>query len=201
MTSSLVPTPARPRPAAAAPDPAPAPDPAAAPAAASRPAGAAALAAALSLRPDVWSPLVEYRGQSRWTHLLDPDRAAAGLDPSLHPELASAQIWLLSWLPGQGTPLHDHGASAGAFAVARGTLTERVVARPRSGQPRQSTADLTAGRVRHFGPHHVHQVVNTGSEPAVSVHVYTPPLRLMNTYRITGEGLVRTGTERAGVDW
>jgi hypothetical protein len=32
------------------------------------------------------------------------------------------------------------------------------------------------------------------------VHVHTPPLRLMNTYRTTGEGLVRIGTERAGVD-
>jgi hypothetical protein len=199
MTRAAVPAPARLRPAAR---PAPAaPDPAGAPAPGSRPTGAAALAAALSLRPDVWSPLVEYRGQSRWTHLLDPDRAAAALDPSLHPELASAQVWLLSWLPGQGTPLHDHGASAGAFAVAGGTLTERVVAQPRSGPPQQSTADLSAGRVRHFGPHYVHQVVNTASGPAVSIHVYTPPLRLMNTYRIGADGLVRTGTERAGVDW
>jgi hypothetical protein len=192
MSLPAVPAPARPRPelvrrATAAP--------------ATRPTGAAALAASLSLRPGLWSPLVEYREESRWTHLLDPGLAAAALDPSLHPDLASAQIWLLSWLPGQGTPLHDHGASAGAFAVARGTLSERVVAQPRSGPPQQSTADLSAGRVRHFGPHYVHQVVNTGSEPAVSVHVYTPPLRLMNTYGITGEGLVRIGTERAGVDW
>ena len=37
--------------------------------------------------------------------------------------------WLLSWLPGQGTGLHDHGGSAGAFAVVRGTLHERVGAR------------------------------------------------------------------------
>jgi hypothetical protein len=162
--------------------------------------GAAALAASLALRPDVWSPLVEYRAGSRWTHLLDPAVAEAALHPSLHAELASVQVWLLSWLPGQGTPLHDHGASAGAFAVARGALTERVVA-ARRGLPRQSTADLTAGRVRSFGPHYVHQVVNTVSEPAVSVHVYTPQLRLMNTYRLDPHALVRTGTERAGVDW
>lgn len=168
---------------------------------AGRSTGAAAIATSLALRPDAWSPLVEYRPESRWTHLLDPAAAAAALHPSLHAELATVQIWLLSWLPGQGTPLHDHGDSAGAFAVARGTLTERVVAAPRSGPPRQATADLTAGRVRSFGPHYVHQVVNTVSEPAVSVHVYTPQLRLMNTYRIDPRSLVRTGTERAGVDW
>jgi len=204
MTRSALPAPALPAPALVRPatgrSPV-APAPAPAPTAATRPTGAAALAVSLSLRPDVWSSLVEYRDESRWTHLLDPEVAAAALDESLHPELASAQVWLLSWLPGQGTPLHDHGASAGAFAVARGTLTERVVAQRRTGPPQQNTADLTAGRVRHFGPHYVHQVVNTVSEAAVSIHVYTPPLRLMNTYRVGPDGLVRVGTERAGVDW
>jgi hypothetical protein len=47
----------------------------------------------------------------------------------------------------------------------------------------------------------VHQVVNTVHEPAVSVHVYAPRLTLMNTYRLDESGLVRIGTERAGVDW
>ena len=162
---------------------------------------AAAVAAALSLRTDFWAPIVEFRGESRWTHLLDPADAAAVLDPSLHTTLTGAQVWLLSWLPGQGTDLHDHGSSSGAFAVARGTLTERVVA-ARSREPvHESTLDLSAGRVRYFGPHHVHQVVNSLDAPAVSVHVYAPALRWMNTYRVARGALVRTGTERAGVDW
>lgn len=165
------------------------------------PAGAAALAVALAIRTDLWADRVDYREDSRWTSLLDPADLAPALDPSLHAELHDAQVWLLSWLPGQGTPLHDHGASAGAFAVARGTLTERVVARGTGSAARQSTADLAAGRVRFFGAHYVHQVVNTLHEPAVSVHVYAPRLTLMNTYRIDGGQLVRTGTERAGVDW
>jgi predicted metal-dependent enzyme (double-stranded beta helix superfamily) len=170
-------------------------------ASAARPAGAAGIAVALALHPELWQPLVQYREESRWTHLLDPARAAAVLDPSQHQELAGAQVWLLSWLPGQGTPLHDHGRSAGAFAVAGGTLTERVVARRDRQAPHQNTTDLTAGRIRWFGPHHIHQVQNSLAQPAVSIHVYTPPLRLMNTYRIEPTGLVRTGTERAGVDW
>jgi len=168
---------------------------------ATRPAGQAALAVALAVRTDLWSHLVEYREESRWTHLLPTADLAPALDPSLHPELAESQVWLLSWLPGQGTPLHDHGASSGAFAVARGTLTERVVAGRDGRAPHQSTADLAAGRVRFFGPHYVHQVVNTLHEPAVSVHVYSPRLTLMNTYRVDAAGLVRVSTERAGVDW
>jgi len=113
--------------------------------------GAAGLAAALAAAAPRWLDLVEYRAAGRWTHLLPTDDAAAVLDPDLHADLAGAQVWLLSWLPEQGTPLHDHGTSAGAFSVVRGTLTERTVAAGRSGVI-ESRADLTVGRVRHFGP-------------------------------------------------
>jgi hypothetical protein len=166
-----------------------------------RSTGSAAIAVALAVRADIWEPLVRFREESRWTALLDPELLAGALDPSLHGELADAQVWLLSWLPGQGTPLHDHGRSAGAFAVARGSLTERVVATGGAGRPRELRNELTAGRLRYFGPHYVHQVTNTAAEPAVSVHVYAPRLSLMNTYAVDDAGLVRTGTERAGVDW
>ena len=162
--------------------------------------GAAGLVAALAAAADHWLPLVEYRAESRWTRLLPASDAADVLDASLHDEFTSAQVWLLSWLPEQGTPLHDHGTSAGAFAVVRGELTERVVAAGRDGV-RESTDALAGGRVRHFGAHYVHQVTNAGTVPAVSVHAYTPALTWMNTYAVDGGTLVRTGTERAGVDW
>lgn len=162
--------------------------------------GAAGLAAALAAVSHRWLFLVEYRSTSRWTHLLPPGDAAPLLDPGLHDDLAAAQVWLLSWLPEQGTPLHDHGSSAGAFGVVRGALTERVVAEGSTGL-RDATGVLTGGRVRHFGPHYVHQVTNLGNEPAVSVHVYTPRDTVMNTYRVESGTLARTGTERAGLDW
>ncbi|WP_448615659.1 cysteine dioxygenase [Modestobacter sp. URMC 112] len=164
--------------------------------------GPAALAAALAASSGDWLHLVRHRPDSRWTHLLPGDEAAALVAPALHADLAGAQVWLLSWLPTQGTPLHDHGRSGGAFAVVRGTLTERVVAADRPGRAvREGTADLTAGRVRAFGSHYVHQVTNTADRPAVSVHVYAPRLTEMNTYRVAGDRLERTGTEQAGVDW
>src|SRR3954469_20640993 len=170
-------------------------------AAATRPTGSAALAVALSVRTDLWEPRIGFREESRWTALLEPDDVRPYLDPSLHAELDDAQIWLLTWLPGQGTPLHDHGSSAGAFAVARGTLTERVVATGGPGRPRETENDLPAGPQRYIGAPPVPPVTNQDAEPAVSVHVYAPRLTVMNTYRVDDDGLVRTGTERAGVDW
>lgn len=164
--------------------------------------GSAALAITLALRPDLWAPLVDYREETRWTRLLEAADVADAVDPDLYPELDRSEIWLLSWLPGQATALHDHGPSSGAFAVAQGTVFERVVTANRRGRrARELGADLVTGRVRMFGPHYVHQVRNTSSQPAVSVHVYAPRLSVMNTYRFQDERLVRIGTEQAGVDW
>jgi Cysteine dioxygenase type I len=164
------------------------------------PTGPAPLAAALGATADRWLDRVRYRPLSRWTQLLEAADAAALLHPDLHRDLAGVQIWVLSWLPGQGTPLHDHGRSAGAFAVVRGALTERVVATGPFGV-HETSARLGVDRLRHFGAHYVHQVTNEDDEPAVSVHVYTPALREMNTYDVRAGGLLRTGTEKAGVDW
>src|SRR5690242_9462994 len=35
-------------------------------------------------------------------------------------------VWLISWTTDQGTQMHDHGGSAGAFTVVSGELSEVV---------------------------------------------------------------------------
>jgi uncharacterized RmlC-like cupin family protein len=103
-------------------------------------------------------------------------------------------VWLISWLPSQGTQLHDHGGSAGAFSVLSGELTEAVV----------------GGRVLHdhrrrpgqsigFGPRYVHDVRNLSDAPAVSVHAYSPPLTTM-TYYDLADGQLETITSLATDD-
>jgi predicted metal-dependent enzyme (double-stranded beta helix superfamily) len=109
------------------------------------------------------------------------------------------EVWLISWLPGQSTGFHDHGASAGAFGVVWGALDESVATRRGAVKPRPTR--VTSGVVRSFGPHYVHDVQNssTGSV-AVSVHAYSPPLSSMTRYKVTSGGLAVAGTEGAG-DW
>ena len=145
------------------------------------------LALHLVAQGERWRPLVEYRSDTRWYRLLQ--------------RTEQYEVWLLSWLPGQGTDLHDHGLASGAFAVATGTLTERVVTIPPGRPPREATRTLAVGGYRVFGPHYVHQVANTGTVAAVSVHVYTPALTVMNRYRLEPEGLRHLSVEQAGVDW
>ncbi len=149
--------------------------------------GPISLAMRLAAHPERWRPLLDYSTDTRWYRLLERTEAH--------------EVWLLSWLPGQDTDLHDHGPASGAFAVAAGTLTERVVAAKPGRSPVEVTRELVTGRCRAFGPHYVHQVTNTDTIPAVSVHVYTPALAVMNRYRAEPQVLRHLAVEQAGVDW
>jgi predicted metal-dependent enzyme (double-stranded beta helix superfamily) len=106
--------------------------------------------------------------RGRWAALLryDPDQRFSALVERTD----EVEIWLLSWLPGQHTDQHDHGAAAGAFAVVSGSLTEWA---RRPGTP-ELAHTVSPGQARVFGPGYVHQVRNDGPDPAVSIHVYRP---------------------------
>ncbi len=133
-----------------------------------------------------WAGQVRYDQDERWYQRLEQGD--------------NHEVWLLSWLPGQRTGFHDHWGSAGAFAVVHGELREYTTAGGRgTGMP--AGADFAAGRVRSFGPAHVHEVVNMSTGPAVSIHAYSPPLAGMRRYELTSGGLVLAAVETAGERW
>jgi rhodanese-related sulfurtransferase/predicted metal-dependent enzyme (double-stranded beta helix superfamily) len=101
-------------------------------------------------------------------------------------------IWVISWLPGQSTGFHDHGASSGAFIVATGVLEEL--------RPDGHTYLAESGRIRSFGPDYAHDVRNPSDAPAISIHAYSPPLTEMNEYEFDGEQLIRRNGARRSVD-
>lgn len=144
------------------------------------PARLARMVLTVGQRPETWLGLVRYQSVRRWYQRL---------------ELADEhEIWLLSWLPGQHTGFHDHGRSAGAFAVARGELRERAAP---GGRPESSGRVLAAGAVRSFSAAYVHDVRNESAAPAVSIHAYSPPLLTMRRYEVASGGILQaTGEDR-----
>jgi GNAT superfamily N-acetyltransferase len=132
--------------------------------------------------PAAWPVPVQFDPVDRWYR-----RIAATADH---------EVWLLSWLPGQGTDLHDHGGASGGFVVVSGALTEETIV-----GGRLRPAVLGAGSGRRFGAHYVHRVSNRGDQPAVSLHVYRPTLRRMTRYELDGGQLRVVEVAEAGVAW
>ncbi|GAA1590518.1 cysteine dioxygenase [Actinoplanes couchii] len=145
-----------------------------------------AIAQSFSAAADEWAVAPRFNPVERWYH-----RLAAADDH---------EVWLLTWLPGQATEIHDHGGSAGAFFVHSGTLAEDTVA-VSGGIPRVVSRELGEGAGRRFGSHHVHRIENRSARPAVSVHVYGPALTRMTKYRLSPAGLEVLTVERAGAEW
>jgi len=117
---------------------------------------------------DRWMDKVRLRAERRWY-----ERLCHGPD---------YDIWVLSWLPGQSTGFHDHGASSGAFVVATGVLEEH--------RPGKRNHVMHPGKPRAFGPDYTHDVRNLSLAPAISIHAYSPPLSEMNEYELDGSQLV-----------
>jgi rhodanese-related sulfurtransferase/mannose-6-phosphate isomerase-like protein (cupin superfamily) len=126
---------------------------------------------------DGWLDRVQLRAEHRWY-----ERLYHGRDHD---------IWVISWMPGQSTGFHDHGASSGAFVVAIGILEEH--------RPGDQPLLIPPGKSRAFGPDYAHDVRNVSLAPAVSIHAYSPPLTDMNEYELDGNLLVlrERASERA----
>ena len=111
------------------------------------------------------------------------------------------EAWVVGWPAGGAIELHDHGESSGAVVVVSGTLVERTVAEG-DGSLVATSRPVAAGGHVVFGPGHVHDLVNPGPGPALSVHVYGPRLRSM-TYFASDDGRtlvpVRTEEYREGL--
>ena len=96
------------------------------------------------------------------------------------------EAWLLGWASGQHVGMHDHGDAAGAFFVLTGHLREALP------QRRRSVLDLSAGATGVVAPGQLHDVGNASDTPALSIHVYSPPLAKMTFYDDAGRSPLRT---------
>lgn len=125
-------------------------------------------------------PFVSFDDQTRWHQRIYRDQRV--------------DVWLISWLPDQGTQLHDHGGSSGAFTVLSGQLAEAVCAHTGRSAGGRHERVHRAGHSVGFDGDYVHDVRNLSTESAVSVHAYSPALTSMTYYDIYGGQLVELAT-------
>ncbi len=96
------------------------------------------------------------------------------------------ELLALCWRSGHCTPIHDHQGVSCAFRVIHGQGTEIRFARSASGQviPEQSRI-MPPEFVCSADEPDIHQIVNAqaADHDLVTLHIYSPPIRHMNTYR------------------
>lgn len=91
---------------------------------------------------------------------------------------SKANLLILVWTPGKGSAIHDHANAHCIVKVLKGTLRETLYHQEKEGQR------LTVKRVSDYKTNEVsymsdelglHKMENLGTEPVVTLHLYTPP--------------------------
>jgi cysteine dioxygenase len=86
------------------------------------------------------------------------------------------QLVVLCWRPGQGSPIHDHGASNCGIRVLDGVATETLYQGTLDNPIVEMTRPVSAGAVSVNRGDLIHQVENRGEVNLVTLHLYSPPL-------------------------
>ena len=93
------------------------------------------------------------------------------------------ELYLVCWMPGHDTGFHDHDHSAAAITVLEGEVVEERLcmtgAVERTVQP---------GETLTIAKEAIHRVRHAGTGPAVTLHVYSPPLQRVGTYEFAADG-------------
>jgi len=123
--------------------------------------------------PERWMPLVRHDAEQRTYELLHHD--------------SEVMAWLICWSDDHDTGFHDHDVSSGAVTVLSGAVCEE---RLRLGAAPERRV-VRAGETFDFGAEDIHRVRHVGDSPAVTLHVYSPPLWRMGAYVVEEGGALR----------
>jgi Cysteine dioxygenase type I len=126
----------------------------------------------LALRPELWIDHVVHDPRQRQYREL------------VHDEHITA--WLICWMQSHDTGFHDHDVSAGAVMVVGGRVCEERLSL--AGAP--TRAVYSAGQSFYFSAADIHRVRHHGKDPAVTLHVYSPPLLRMGNYSVNSAGIL-----------
>jgi predicted metal-dependent enzyme (double-stranded beta helix superfamily) len=128
---------------------------------------------------DRWAHLVRHSGDARvYEQIWDDDQVNA---------------WVICWSEDQDTGFHDHDVSEAVISVIDGQVKEE---RLRLG-PTPEVRVAGPGETLLVPATAIHRVLHAGLGPAITIHVYSPPLRATGAYRVSDDGTL----ERASLSY
>lgn len=101
----------------------------------------------------------------------------------------NVEVFVMAWLPGQRSPIHDHAGSGCVVRIVSGTAREDLYRRREDGLvERDGERRLDRGGVTSSFDADIHTLGNAVDAPAsprdilVTIHVYSPPLKPTRKY-------------------
>lgn len=94
----------------------------------------------------------------------------------------NVELFVMGWLPGQASAIHDHGKSHGAALVLAGEAEEDTFMAVRDGVQRKETAIRKRGQSTLERPTDIHRMRNASTQLLVTLHAYAPRLADYRTY-------------------
>lgn len=99
----------------------------------------------------------------------------------------AVEMLVICWRPGHKTPIHDHNGSHGVVRVHQGLMWETIFNfDPEHGLRYTTGRECPIGTVTGAGVPDIHQLGNpeVSGQDLITVHVYAPPLGVLNTYKV-----------------
>ncbi len=126
--------------------------------------------------------------ESQWRHLVlhTPNQRNY---VELHRD-GTYDAWLICWMNDHDTGFHDHDTSGGCVAVVEGDIVEERMRLAQEPVVRR----FSGGASFTFDSSSVHRMHHEGGRPAVTIHVYSPPLWRMGAYLVDEDGTLRRET-------
>jgi mannose-6-phosphate isomerase-like protein (cupin superfamily) len=98
--------------------------------------------------------------------------------------------WTIRWSEDADTGFHDHDGAAAAIVVVEGHVVEERLTL--AGPP--VSRRFGPGQCFHLPSCAIHRVRHGGGAPALTVHAYSPPLRVQGVYRVGADGALERET-------
>ena len=127
----------------------------------------------VEISPSEVEPYVGFKEGNYWRHRVCRNEAV--------------EMLILCWQPGQKTPIHDHNGSHGVVRVHEGLMWESTFCYEEERGLCSSTGrECPTGTVTGAGVPDIHQLGNPedSGQNLITVHVYAPPLGVLNTYKL-----------------
>ncbi len=98
---------------------------------------------------------------------------------------SKCEVVVLCFKEGQATPIHDHAGSVGITIVLDGIMTEELFNKQQTGVILNTlTREFGTDALSHTYLTTIHRVSNAHTGGLVTIHIYFPPLALMNIYNL-----------------